>query len=37
MAASFIFDGTMRMASSAVSRMVGSIRMERATAPASAE
>ena len=37
MAASFIFAGTMRIASSAVNMIVGNIRMETATAPAIAE
>ena len=37
MAASFIFSGTMRKASSAVSTMVGSIRIESARPPAIAE
>ena len=37
MNASFILAGTMRMASSAVSMMVGNIKMDTATAPATAE
>ena len=37
MAASFIRDGTMRIASSAVRMIVGSIRIDSATAPATAE